>query len=163
MSEKLTHVDEHGKARMVDISEKPSSAREAVARAVLHMKPETRALIERNGLAKGDALAVARVAGILAAKRVDELIPLCHTLPLASVQIDFHFEETGLVIQASAATVAQTGVEMEALTAATIAALTVYDMAKAVDKAMAIENVHLVKKTGGKSGDFVAPAGQRTS
>lgn len=154
MTDHLTHLDQHGKARMVDISDKPAGRRVAVAQARLRMKPETLKKIEENALAKGDALAVARVAGILAAKRVDQLIPLCHTLPLADVQIEFAFEETGLSIKATAVTVAQTGVEMEALTAATIAALTVYDMAKAADKSMVVDCVHLLSKTGGKSGDF---------
>ncbi len=150
----LTHIDEHGKARMVDVSGKEATRRVATAQAVLTMQPETLYKIRQNELAKGDALAVARVAGVLAAKRVDELIPLCHSLPLSDVSIDFEFGEGQLTIRTSATTVAQTGVEMEALTAATVAALTVYDMAKAVDKRMVIESVHLVSKTGGKSGPF---------
>ena len=150
----LTHIDEHGKARMVDVSGKETTRRVATAQAVLTMQPETMQKIRQNELAKGDALAVARVAGVLAAKRVDELIPLCHSLPLSDVSVDFEFGEGRLTIRTSATTVAQTGVEMEALTAATIAALTVYDMAKAVDKRMVIEGVHLVSKTGGKSGSF---------
>lgn len=153
MSE-LTHIDEHGKARMVDVSDKEVSRRVATARAVVTMRPETLEKIRQNGLAKGDALAVARVAGVLAAKRTDELIPLCHSLPLADVSVDFEFGDGQLVIKTSATTLARTGVEMEALSAATVAALTVYDMAKAVDKRMTIEGVHLVTKTGGKSGDF---------
>ena len=151
----LTHLDEHGKARMVDVSGKEATRRVATAQAVLVMQPETLKKIEENGLAKGDALSVARVAGILAAKRVGELIPLCHSLPLSDVSVDFEFGEGQLVIKTSATTVAPTGVEMEALTAATVAALTVYDMAKAVDKRMTVESVHLVSKTGGRSGDFV--------
>ena len=151
----LTHIDEHGKARMVDVSAKETTRRVATAQAVITMRPETMLKIRQNELAKGDALAVARVAGVLAAKRVDELIPLCHSLPLADVSVDFEFGEDRLTIRTSATTVAQTGVEMEALTAATVAALTVYDMAKAVDKRMVIEGVHLVSKTGGKSGDFL--------
>lgn len=150
----FTHLDEHGRARMVDVSAKEATRRVATAQAVLTMQPETLNKIRQNELAKGDALAVARVAGILAAKRVDELIPLCHSLPLADVSIDFEFGEGQLIVRTSAATVAQTGVEMEVLTAATVAALTVYDMAKAVDKGMVIEGVHLVSKTGGKSGPF---------
>lgn len=150
----LTHLDEHGKARMVDVSGKDVTRRVATAQAVLMMLPETLEKIRQNELAKGDALAVARVAGILAAKRVDELIPLCHSLPLADVSVEFEFCQNELKIFTSATTVAQTGVEMEALTAATVAALTVYDMAKAVDKRMVIGNIHLVSKTGGKSGDF---------
>ena len=150
----LTHIDEHGKARMVDVSDKEATRRVATAQAVLVMQTETLKKIEENGLAKGDALAVARVAGILAAKRVDELIPLCHSLPLADVSVEFEFGAGQLIIKTSAVTIAPTGVEMEALTAATIAALTVYDMAKAVDKRMVIESVHLVSKTGGRSGDL---------
>jgi len=150
----LTHVDEHGKARMVDVSGKEATRRVATARAVVSMRPETLDKIRQNELAKGDALAVARVAGVLAAKRVDELIPLCHSLPLADVAVEFEFGEGQLIIQTRAVTVAQTGVEMEALAAATVAALTVYDMAKAVDKRMVIGDVHLVSKTGGKSGGF---------
>ena len=150
----LTHIDEHGKARMVDVSAKETTRRVATAQAVITMRPETMLKIRQNELAKGDALAVARVAGVLAAKRVDELIPLCHSLPLTDVSVDFEFGEDRLTIRTSATTVAQTGVEMEALTAATVAALTVYDMAKAVDKRMVIEGVHLVSKTGGKSGPF---------
>ena len=155
MMPELTHLDEHGKARMVDVSAKAATRRVATAQAVLTMRPETLHKICQNELAKGDALAVARVAGILAAKRTDELIPLCHTLPLSDVQVEFEFGDARLTIKTSATTNAGTGVEMEALTAATVAALTVYDMAKAVDKRMTIEGVHLVTKTGGKSGDFM--------
>jgi len=151
----LTHIDEAGKARMVDVSGKNVTKRVATAQAVVTMQPETLEKIRQNTLAKGDALGVARVAGVLAAKRTDELIPLCHSLPLSDVSVDFEFGETALTIRTSATTLAQTGVEMEALTAATVAALTVYDMAKAVDKRMTIEGVHLVSKTGGKSGDFL--------
>ncbi len=150
----LTHIDEHGHAKMVDVSAKPVSRREATAGAFVRMATATRAAIESNALAKGDALGVARVAGIMAAKRVDALIPLCHSLPISEVRIAFAFEDNGLRIEATAVTVAQTGVEMEALTAATIAALTVYDMAKAIDKRMIVEDVRLLRKTGGKSGDF---------
>ncbi len=152
---KLTHVDAAGHARMVDVSGKDVTRRVATAQAVITMLPETLARIRQNELAKGDALGVARVAGVLAAKRTDELIPLCHSLPLADVSVDFEFGENALTIRTSATTTAQTGVEMEALTAATVAALTVYDMAKAVDKRMTIESVHLISKTGGKSGDFL--------
>ncbi len=150
----LTHIDEQGKARMVDVSGKAATRRRATAQAVLTMLPATLEKIRQNELAKGDALGVARVAGILAAKRVDELIPLCHSLPLADVAVEFEFCQNELRITATAVTIAQTGVEMEALTAATVAALTVYDMAKAVDKRIVIGDVHLVSKTGGKSGDF---------
>lgn len=153
MSE-LTHIDDQGRARMVDVSQKEASRRVARAQAVLTMQPETVRRIQNNALAKGDALAVARVAGILAAKRVDELIPLCHTLPLSDVSVDFEFAQTAVTISTQAVTVSQTGVEMEALMAATVAALTLYDMAKAVDKSMEMHGVHLLSKTGGKSGDF---------
>lgn len=139
---------------MVDVSAKATTRRVATAQAVLTMLPETLEKIRQNNLAKGDALAVARVAGVLAAKRVDELIPLCHSLPLADVSVEFEFCQNELRITTTAVTVAQTGVEMEALTAATVAALTVYDMAKAVDKRIVIGDVHLLSKTGGKSGDF---------
>ena len=150
----LTHIDEQGRARMVDVSGKEATRRVATATATLTMQAETLEKIRQNELAKGDALAVARVAGILAAKRVDQLVPLCHSLPLSDVSVDFEFGDGQLVIQTSATTVAQTGVEMEALAAATVAALTVYDMAKAIDKRMTIDSVHLVSKTGGKSGPF---------
>ncbi len=151
----LTHIDEQGRARMVDVSQKDATRRIARAQAVLTMQPETVRRIQDNTLAKGDALTVARVAGILAAKRVDELIPLCHTLPLSDVSVDFDFAETSVTITTQAVTVSQTGVEMEALAAATLAALTLYDMAKAIDKTMELGGVHLLLKTGGKSGDFV--------
>ena len=151
----LTHIDEAGKARMVDVSGKEVTRRVATAQAVITMRPETLEKIRQNTLAKGDALGVARVAGVLAAKRTDELIPLCHSLPLSDVSVDFEFGDGRLVIRTSATTQAQTGVEMEALMAATVAALTIYDMAKAADKRMTIESVHLVSKTGGKSGDFL--------
>lgn len=150
----LTHIDESGHARMVDVSEKDVTRRVATAQATVTMQPKTLERIRQNELAKGDALGVARVAGVLAAKRTDELIPLCHSLPLSDVSVDFEFGDGRIVIKTSATTTAQTGVEMEALTAATVAALTVYDMAKAVDKRMTIDHVHLVSKTGGKSGDF---------
>ncbi len=150
----LTHIDEHGKARMVDVSGKEPTRRVATAQAVVTMQPETLDKIRQNELAKGDALGVARIAGILAAKRVDELIPLCHSLPLSDVSVDFEFGDGQVIIKTSATTLASTGVEMEALTAATVAALTIYDMAKAADKRMTIGAVHLVSKTGGKSGDF---------
>ncbi len=152
----LTHLDNDGKARMVDVSSKDATQRTATAQAVVTMSPGTLSKLRRNELDKGDALAVARIAGILAAKRTDELIPLCHTLPLTDVSVDFAFHESGrLTISTTATTIAQTGVEMEALTAATVAALTVYDMTKGVDKRLVIGDVHLLSKTGGKSGDFL--------
>jgi len=150
----LTHVDEHGKARMVDVSSKDATRRDASARAVLRMRPETLFAIGENRLAKGDAYGVARIAGIMAAKRTDDLIPLCHSLPISQVTIDFETADASITITSTVSTVAQTGVEMEALTAASIAALTLYDMAKAIDKGMVIESVRLMRKSGGKSGDY---------
>ena len=141
---------------MVDVSTKSETLRQAVARGEVRMKPQTLRLIKANRIAKGDVLAVAQVAGVNAAKRTDELIPMAHTLPLTGVQIDFALDEkAGTVgIQATASTVARTGVEMEALVAVTAAALAVYDMCKAVDRAMTIERVRLVSKTGGRSGTY---------
>ena len=150
----LTHLDEHGKARMVDVGAKDVTRRVAKAQAVVRMLPSTVSAIRDNALAKGDALGVARIAAILAAKRVDELIPLCHTLPISQADVDFDLGDDRIVVTTTVSTTAQTGVEMEALTAATMAALTIYDMAKAVDKRIEIGEVHLVSKTGGKSGDF---------
>jgi len=139
---------------MVDIAAKPVTAREAVATGRITMSREAAAAIRAGTVAKGDVLAVARVAGILAAKKTAELIPLCHPLPLTRVAIDLAPDDTGVTVTATAATGARTGVEMEALTAASIALLTIYDMAKALDKRMVIENIRLLRKTGGKSGDF---------
>ncbi len=148
----LTHVDEHGAARMVDVGEKPATRRVARARARVSLAPATLELIAQGGLPKGDALAVARIAGIMAAKRTPELIPLCHPLPLTSVTVDLTPGQGQVVIEAEAATTAQTGVEMEALTAVSVAALALYDMVKAVDKGAVIEEVCLIMKSGGKSG-----------
>ncbi|HYF78012.1 MAG TPA: cyclic pyranopterin monophosphate synthase MoaC [Symbiobacteriaceae bacterium] len=158
MSE-LTHIDEHGRARMVDVGAKADTERVAIARCEVQMKPETLALIQSGGVAKGDVIGVARVAGILAAKKTGELIPLCHPLPVTSASVDFAFDEGGsrVLIEGRVATVGKTGVEMEALTACSVAALTIYDMAKAVDKGMVIGQVRLVKKTGGKSGIYQRP------
>ena len=144
MSE-LSHVDETGAVKMVDVGEKPLSRRRAVARGSVRMAPETAAKLRE--LPKGDALTTAQLAGIMAAKRTSELIPLCHPLPLSHVSVEREVVESGVRITASAETTAQTGVEMEALTAVSVAALTVYDMAKAVDKGMVIEDVTLVEKT----------------
>jgi cyclic pyranopterin phosphate synthase len=141
----LSHVDEEGGVRMVDVGAKPLSRRRAAARAFVRMSPET---AERLGsLPKGDALATAQIAGIMAAKRTAELIPLCHPLPLTSIDVRLEVERDGVTVEASAETTAQTGVEMEALTAASVAALTVYDMAKAIDKDMVVEEVRLLEKT----------------
>jgi len=156
LARKLTHVDDRGRARMVDVSAKAETHRVAVARAEMRMKPQTVRLIKGNRLAKGDVLAVARVAGVNAAKRTDELIPLAHPLPLTAVQIAFALDEKGgrIAIEATASTVARTGVEMEALVAVSTAALALYDMCKAVDRAMTIDRVRLVRKSGGRSGEF---------
>jgi cyclic pyranopterin phosphate synthase len=141
----LSHVDESGRVRMVDVGGKPVSRRRAVARATVSMAPETAARLRE--LPKGDALATAELAGVMAAKRTSELIPLCHPLPLTSIAVTAAVARDGVEITASAEATAQTGVEMEALVAATVAALTVYDMAKAIDKAMVVGDVRLVQKT----------------
>ena len=154
---RLTHLDEQGRARMVDVGWKPETEREAVARGAVSMQEETLALIKSGGVEKGDVLAVARLAGIMAAKRTAELIPLCHPLPLDQVDVELELSEPTSQVQitATARTTAKTGVEMEALTAVSVAALTIYDMCKAVDRGMRIEAVRLVRKTGGKSGEIV--------
>jgi cyclic pyranopterin monophosphate synthase len=154
MSE-LTHFDEHGASRMVDTSCKPETLREARASALVRMAAATAALIRDRKLAKGDVLEVARLAGIMAAKRTDELIPLCHSLPVTGAALDFAFVAEDLLrIDATVRVFGRTGVEMEALTAASVAALTVYDMCKAVDRVMTIERVRLEEKSGGRSGTF---------
>ena len=157
MSNKLTHVDEHGRARMVDVGHKPDSERIAVARGEIHMKQETLDMIRAGQIKKGDVLTVAQIAGITASKRTSELIPLCHPLPLTKVDVDLALDDSlpGVVITATAKTIGKTGVEMEALTAVSIAALTIYDMAKAAEKTMRIQNIRLVEKHGGQSGDVV--------
>ncbi|HWM14163.1 MAG TPA: cyclic pyranopterin monophosphate synthase MoaC [Gaiellaceae bacterium] len=143
--DELSHVDETGAVRMVDVGAKPRARRRAVARAFVRMRPETVARL--HDLPKGDALATAQLAGIMAAKRTSELIPLCHPLPLTHLDVRLEVEDAGVAVEASAETTAQTGVEMEALTAAAVAALTVYDMTKAVDEEMVVEDVRLVEKT----------------
>ena len=143
----LTHTDDQGRANMVDVSAKPPMAREAVAEAFIELQAETLGLIRDNGLKKGDVLAVARVAGIQSAKQTQMLIPLCHQIALSKVAVNFEMEERGIRITTVAKTIAQTGVEMEALTAASLAALTIYDMCKAVDKTMRITDVRLISKT----------------
>ena len=160
MSETLTHLNEHGEARMVDVSDKAVTSRMAVAEGIVRMRPETLALLMEGGAPKGDVLAVARVAGIMAAKRTHELIPLCHPLPITKVTVDFErlADEAALRVEALVKVTGQTGVEMEALTAVSVACLTVYDMLKAVDKAMRFDGIRLLEKTGGRSGDFRAPA-----
>ncbi|HEY41628.1 MAG TPA: cyclic pyranopterin monophosphate synthase MoaC [Dehalococcoidia bacterium] len=154
MSE-LSHVNPEGKARMVDVSQKADTLREAVAKGRVTMKPETLRLVKANEMKKGDVLAVARVAGITAAKRTPDLIPLCHTLLLDNVSVDFDLSGDDCIeITARAKSTGKTGVEMEALVAASVAALTIYDMCKAVDKGMTISEICLESKTGGKSGTY---------
>ncbi len=152
----LSHVDEHGNARMVDVGAKPDSMREAIARGVVMMRPATLALVQRNAVQKGDVLAVAKIAGIMAAKRTSELIPLCHPLPLTSVDLAFRLYggEGRIEIESRARVVGKTGVEMEALTAVAVAALTIYDMCKGVDREMSMTDIRLVEKRGGRSGIF---------
>lgn len=152
----LTHLNTKGEAHIVDIGDKAVTRRRAVAQARIIAKAETVAAIMGGSLKKGDALAVARIAGIMAAKKTSELIPLCHTIALSKVSVDIEQEgNTALVIRAAAETIGQTGVEMEALVAASTAALTLYDMAKALDREMVVTDIYLVQKSGGKSGDFV--------
>jgi cyclic pyranopterin phosphate synthase len=153
---KLTHIDDTGRARMVDVSAKPATAREAVAEGFLRMRPETLQLALSGGGAKGDVRAVAEIAGVMAAKRTAELIPMCHPLPITKAEVRIEPGEGGLAVTARVKTTGQTGVEMEALTAASIACLTLYDMLKSAEKGMVIEAVRLVAKTGGKSGDWTA-------
>jgi cyclic pyranopterin monophosphate synthase len=157
MTNKLTHLDEQGRARMVDVGQKPDTERIAVARGEIHMKKETLDLIRAGQIKKGDVLTVAQIAGIAGSKRTSDLIPLCHPLPLTKVDVDLSLDESlpGVVITATAKTVGKTGVEMEALTAVSVAALTVYDMAKAAEKTMRIQNIRLVEKHGGQSGDVL--------
>ncbi|MFB0875229.1 MULTISPECIES: cyclic pyranopterin monophosphate synthase MoaC [unclassified Sphingobium] len=150
----LTHLDEDGAARMVDVSAKATTAREAIASGHIDMSAQAAAAIAQGLVKKGDVLAVARVAGIMAAKRTADLIPLCHPIALSAVTVDFTLDDGGVTVTAAARTAGQTGVEMEALTAASVALLTIYDMAKALDKAMVIGGVRLESKTGGKSGDW---------
>jgi len=153
---KLTHLDEHGQARMVDVGGKPQTARSATASGHIRMSPQALLAIREGSGPKGDVLAAARIAGIMAAKRTGELIPLCHPLALDAVTVDFAFEEEAIAVTARASLTGKTGVEMEAMTATSIALLTIYDMAKAIDKGMVIESVRLLEKTGGKSGHWRA-------
>ena len=153
----FTHFDEEGQARMVDVSNKAESTREALAAGSISMSAAAYALVKSGSMAKGDVLGVARLAGIMAAKKVDELIPLTHPLMITKVNVEFifHDEDCAIEVQATVGICGKTGVEMEALTAVSISALTIYDMCKAVDKAMVISDIRLLKKTGGKSGNFV--------
>jgi cyclic pyranopterin phosphate synthase len=153
---RLTHLDEAGAAQMVDVSGKQVTAREAIATGRITMSREAASAIRDGAVAKGDVLAVARVAGIMAAKHTSDLIPLCHPLPLSHVAIELRIDNTGVDATATATTDGKTGVEMEALTAVSVTLLTIYDMAKAIDKAMIIDGVRLLSKTGGKSGDWSA-------
>jgi len=157
MSKKLTHLDESGRAHMVDVGHKPDTERIAVARGEVHMLKETLDLIRAGQIKKGDVLTVAQIAGITASKRTSDLIPLCHPLPLSKIDVDLTLDDAipGVVITATAKVTGKTGVEMEALTAVSVAALTVYDMAKAVEKTMRIQNIRLLEKYGGQSGDVV--------
>jgi cyclic pyranopterin phosphate synthase len=156
MSNQLTHLDEKGHAAMVDVADKAITSRVATARGEVYMQATTLAAIRDGAAPKGDVLAAARIAGIMAAKRTPELIPLCHTLLLSKVAVDFEIDEPGqrIVILATVRCMGQTGVEMEALTAVSVAALTIYDMAKALEKTMTISNICLLEKRGGKSGDW---------
>lgn len=154
---KLSHLDEHGRARMVDVGAKPDTERIAIAKGEIHMKKATFDLIRAGQIKKGDVLTIAQVAGISASKRTSDLIPLCHPLPLTKVDVELFLDDSlpGVTITATAKTIGKTGVEMEALTAVSVAALTVYDMAKAAEKTMHIQNIRLVEKHGGRSGDVI--------
>lgn len=153
----LTHLDEHGNARMVDVGGKADTRRTATATGQISMSPAALTAIRSGDVPKGDVLATARIAGIMAAKKTADLIPLCHPLALDAVTVEFTFESGGLRVTATASLSGKTGVEMEALTATSVALLTIYDMAKALDKGMVIEGIRLLSKTGGKSGDWHAP------
>jgi cyclic pyranopterin phosphate synthase len=158
MTPSLTHIDDQGNARMVDVSGKEITERSATAEALVAMSAEAFAALRAGTLKKGDALGVARVAGIMAAKRTSDLIPLCHPLPISGVTVDFELDEagSGVRVEATVKVTGRTGVEMEALTAASVAALTIYDMCKAIDKGIVIERVRLLEKRGGKSGEYHA-------
>ena len=157
----LTHLDEHGAARMVDVAAKPVTAREATATGHITMSAEALSAIREGSTRKGDVLAVARIAGIMAAKRTAELIPLCHPVPLTRVTLDLSLGDDAITAVGTCATDGKTGVEMEALTAVSVALLTIYDMAKALDRGMAIEGIGLLAKSGGRSGDWRAPVADR--
>lgn len=151
---RLTHLDSEGRARMVDVSGKPDTAREAMATGLVRMSPATKALALAGGGKKGDVRAVAEIAGVMAAKRTSDLIPLCHPLALSKIEVTVEPADEGLAVTARVKTTGPTGVEMEALTAVTVAALTVYDMCKALDKGIVIRSIQLETKSGGKSGDY---------
>ncbi len=154
---KLTHLDEHGQARMVDVGGKAATEREAIATGRIRMSAEALAAIREGDAPKGDVLAAARIAAIMAAKKTGDLIPLCHPLSLDAVTVDFSFESDAVSARATASLTGKTGVEMEAMVAVSVALLTIYDMAKALDKGMVIEGVRLIAKRGGKSGEWLAP------
>ncbi len=156
--DRLTHLDDSGAARMVDVGGKLATARRAVASGRITMSPQALAAIREGNAPKGDVLGPARIAGIMAAKRTGDLIPLCHPLALDAVTVDFAYEDDAIRVTATASLHGKTGVEMEAMTATSVALLTIYDMAKAIDKGMVIEDVRLIAKSGGKSGDWNAPA-----
>lgn len=158
MSDQLTHLDGEGRATMVDVGAKPDSKRSAVATGAVYMQAQTLQLIRDGNMKKGDVLTIARIAGIMGAKRTAELIPLCHPIPLTKISVDLWLDDEAQAvrIQAAAHTIGKTGVEMEALTAVNVAALTIYDMAKAVDRAMRIGDIRLMEKRGGVHGDYVA-------
>jgi cyclic pyranopterin phosphate synthase len=156
MTNRPTHLDESGAAHMVDVGAKAATGRRAVASGRIAMAPEALAAIRAGNAPKGDVLSTARIAGIMAAKRTAELIPLCHPLALTSVAVEFDWEADGISVRATAATTGPTGVEMEALTAASVALLTLYDMAKALDRAMVLGDIRLLEKSGGRSGDWRA-------
>jgi cyclic pyranopterin phosphate synthase len=158
-AKRLTHLDERGAARMVDVAEKTATVREALAECLVRMAPATLRAV-KEGTAKGDAIQVARVAGLMAAKRTSELIPLCHPLPLSSVTLDFEFVRGAVRVLARARVVGQTGVEMEALTAAAVAGLTLIDMTKGIERGVSIEAVRLLEKSGGRSGTWKRAAGK---
>jgi len=157
MTDKLSHVDEAGAARMVDVSAKAASVRSATARGRLTVNAAALQAIADGTVAKGDVLATARIAGIMAAKRTADLIPLCHPLPLAAVSVDIAADDSGIEVCATERTSAQTGIEMEAITAVSVTLLTLYDMLKAIDKTMVLGNIRVTEKRGGKSGDWTAP------
>lgn len=156
MARRLTHLDETGAARMVDIGGKPKTERVATAAGRISMSSEAAAAIRAGSVGKGDVLATARIAGIMAAKRTSDLVPLCHPLPLSAVEIDLAIDDDGVAAEATVRTTGRTGVEMEALTAVNVALLAIYDMAKAIDRAMVIGEVRLLAKSGGRSGDWRA-------
>jgi cyclic pyranopterin monophosphate synthase len=155
--DKLTHIDETGRPRMVDVTAKADTQREAITKGTVHMKPETLSLLQKNLLPKGDVLGVAQIAGIMAAKQTPTLIPMCHPLLLGEIKVEFEIDQanSAVLITSTVKNTGKTGVEMEAMTATAVAALTIYDMCKAVDKGIRIDNVRLVKKSGGKSGTIV--------